>query len=169
MENAFPVRFHQFVMLSSICAVIYFLLKQQERFPPVNTVGVNLDNQQLNKSFIINVSLSRAHFMTVLFWTLRLLSTMNLSQANWFPLYCFHRHRIKNGYFLPHDAVLQLRRASHLRARPQDLLPVRFQEVTRWSDKLPLESAPKTCGGVQCSREVRHYSNSLNTQRLTFT
>lgn len=88
----------------------------------------------------------------------RLLSTIDASHAIWFfsfCLSCFCRHWVEHRYVLPHDAILQLRRASHLWARPQDLLPVRFQEVTGWSDKLSLESPAKSCGGGQRSREVR--------------
>lgn len=78
-----------------------------------------------------------------------------------FCLSCFCRHWVEHRYVLPHDAILQLRRASYLWARPQDLLPVRFQEVTGWSDKLSLESPAKSCGGGQRSREVRRVGLSF--------
>lgn len=93
--------------------------------------------------------------------------TIEISQANSFFFYiycCLDRHWIEHRYFLPHDAILQLRRASHLWAWPEDLLPVRFQEVTGWPDKLSLESAPKNCGGCQCCREVRHVGCSYLSQ-----
>lgn len=72
--------------------------------------------------------------------------------------FLFHRHRIEHRHLLPYDAILQLWRASHVRPRPQDLLPVWFQEVARWSDQLSLESAPQTRSGSKCGREVRHGS-----------
>lgn len=60
------------------------------------------------------------------FGVLRLLSSMKVSHASCFvkKLYRFDRHWVKHGHLLPHDAVLQLRRASHLWARSENLLPV---------------------------------------------
>lgn len=83
----------------------------------------------------------------------------------------FHRHWIKHRHLLPHDAVLQLRRASHLWAGPKDLLPVWLQEATRWSDQLSLESAAEGCGRSKRSREVRCWltffeNNSWNVQMM---
>lgn len=94
-------------------------------------------------------------------------SKNHLSQPRKSGPFLFRRHRIEHRHLLSHDAVLQLRRASHVRPWPQDLLPVWFQEVAGWSDQLSLESAPQNCGGGQCGREVRHRSLVfLNTMHL---
>lgn len=66
----------------------------------------------------------------------------------------FLRLGLHHGHLLPHDALLQLRRAPHLRPGPQDLLPVRLQTPARRAHQLPLEGAPPSHHGGQCGGEV---------------
>ena len=57
-----------------------------------------------------------------------------------FTLHTFHiilisfRSRRNDRHADPHDALLQLRRPPHLRARPQGLLPVRLSQVSDAKD-----------------------------------
>ena len=84
---------------------------------------------------------------------------------------CFHmtrrnvfvfRPRRLDRHVLSHDAFLQLRRASHVRPQPKDLLPVRLPAYVRWACVVSLARCAS-------ANHQRQHSNKVTTFMILYS